>query len=174
MQSVIHAHWDYDSKLPRTAYITRDGRDVLVSMYFHQIRTVSENRHPRQARKISKRFERSFGRSFDASAVRANMPKFIEMEMTDPANGHVTWPGHVTDWRDGDRPQVAYVTYEGLLEDTVGAFGRLATELTGTEADPDGVKLAVERFEFARMSGRASGTEDRTSFQRKGIRRGLD
>ena len=110
MQAVVHAHWDYDSRLPKTAYISRDGRDVLISMYFHQVRTVEQNRHPRQAKKISRRFEKTYGSSFDAANVTANLPRFIEMEMRHPANGHVNWPDHVTDWVLGDRPNVSHVT----------------------------------------------------------------
>src|SRR6188472_2305781 len=33
MASVIHAHWRYDPRIPASAYITRDGRDVLLSLY---------------------------------------------------------------------------------------------------------------------------------------------
>src|SRR5688500_16108813 len=38
MRAVVHAHWDYQSSLPPSAYIHRDGRDVMVSLFNHHMR----------------------------------------------------------------------------------------------------------------------------------------
>ena len=169
MSSVIHAHWDYDPRFPPTAYIVRDGRDALVSMYFHQLRTMREGRNPRQVDRLRRRFEHAWGRDFDVTRVRENLPRFIELEVTRPSSGRRTWAEHVTDWALDDRPRVSVVTYEAMLRDPQQALGRLMADLTQQPPDLELVDLAVRRHEFSRISGRSPGTEDVTSFQRKGV-----
>ena len=102
MRSVVHAHWKYHPGLPRTAYILRDGRDVLVSLYFYNMNAVVERRHPRHASKLDERYRRAFGERFDPLDVRSNLPRFIQLEMENPSCGsplvagphsQLAWPG---------------------------------------------------------------------------------
>ena len=51
MKSVVHAHWRYDERLPKTVYIYRDGRDVMVSLLNYQMKSMADDRHPRSAQK---------------------------------------------------------------------------------------------------------------------------
>src|SRR5262245_12144672 len=37
MPSVLHAHWLPEPQLPKTVYVARDGRDVMVSLYFYEV-----------------------------------------------------------------------------------------------------------------------------------------
>jgi hypothetical protein len=64
---------------------------------------------------------------------------------------------------------VSHVRYEDLLADTTGELDRLLLELTGTEPDPEVVAAAVQRYDFKHATGRTPGTEDRSSFLRKGV-----
>ena len=43
-------HWDHDPRLPPTAYVYRDGRDVMVSLLNHHMRQITTRRHPRGGR----------------------------------------------------------------------------------------------------------------------------
>jgi hypothetical protein len=169
MRAVVHAHWEYHPGLPSTAYIHRDGRDVMVSLYFHQVRQMSMRRHPRSVAKLERRFRHLFGAGFDPTDVRSNLATFIEAEFEQPAYGAGTWSAHVEDWLGAPHDNVQPVGYEALKTDTVGAFGSLMTRMLGAEADPRLVRLAVERNDFDLFSGRSAGQEDRGDALRKGI-----
>ncbi|ACV06868.1 sulfotransferase domain-containing protein [Kytococcus sedentarius] len=168
MSSVIHSHWAYRPEFPTTAYIARDGRDVMVSTYFYYTRALTLDKSPRRKEQLTALFHRLYGPSFDPAASRENMATFVEHELSNPRATHgVTWPQHIADW--WDRPQVHHTTYEALLADTTAEFSRLMTDLTGQEADPVKIQASVDRFAFASATGRKAGQEDTSSFQRKGI-----
>ena len=169
MRAVVHAHWDYHPSLPPTAYIYRDGRDVMVSLFNHQVRQMTQVRHPRSAAGLRRRVLEIHGPSFDPHDVRKHLPKFIESEFTNPAYGRHTWTSHIDDWMGEPHKNVHGVSYEALKADTMTAFTDLMTRLTGEEADPRLVRLAVERNDFQLASGRKPGSEDPTNPLRKGI-----
>lgn len=168
MPAVIHSHWAYDSRFPSTAYIVRDGRDLMVSFYFYSVRALSMNKSPRRIRHIHNLFTHLYGPNYNVDDVAANLPTFIEHEMTSPRVTHgFPWPLHIEDW--ADRDNVTYTSYEALLSDTPNELHRVVSQLTGDEPDRLRSELAAQRFDFNRTSGRSSGHEDRTSFLRKGV-----
>jgi hypothetical protein len=148
-------------------YIRRDGRDTVVSMYFHWTRGLRLTRDPRYVKALTGIFTRLYGPNFDPNDIEANLPKYIEYQMTEaPTTQGITWQDHIRDW--WERPGVGHVTYEQLLADPADHLYS-AMQL----ASPDGpsrelVELAVERHKFVRETGRTSGTENRNSFKRKG------
>lgn len=167
MSAVIHAHWRYRPGIPPTAYIYRDGRDVMVSLYFHYVRVLGLPGRPQRAAALRDRFHRLYGLAFDPDAVRANLPKFIESEVASPRSSDgLAWHQHIQDW--SDRPQVARVSYEELRGNTANVLIRILGELN-TNPDHQAASLAADRWAFETTSGRAPGEEDRRSFQRKGI-----
>lgn len=167
MQSVIHGHWNYDERFPRSAYIRRDGRDVTVSLYWHYVRIMETANSPQRVDPLRRKFHYLFGADYDVNDLRKNLPSFIEHEMASPGPTHgIAWHDHVLDW--WDRPRVHHTTYEELRSDPHAAFSSLMSEFTGEEADANKVDLAVRRFDFSTVSGRKHGQEDRTSFVRKG------
>lgn len=168
MPAVVHTHWSYDPRFPPTAYIVRDGRDLMVSFYFYSTRAMTMAKNPTRVRRLRRQFTHLYGPDYDVNDVRGNLAKFIEHEMTSPRATHgVSWPEHLADW--STRADVVSTTYEDLLRDTAGELHRVISELTGNEQDPVRARLAAERFEFRTASGRTSGTEDRSSFLRKGV-----
>lgn len=166
MRSVVHGHWRYDPRLPPTVYITRDGRDVMVSLYFYLMRAMTLTRNPGLRRRLQDRTAAMYGGSYDPENIRDNLPAFIEAQMADPIT-HTTWQRHVREWHAA--PNVIHVRYEDLLTDPRRTFATAMTSLTGKEADLDLVDLSLRRYDFARNAGRERGTEDRSSFFRKGI-----
>lgn len=167
MSAVVHAHWRYSKGVPPTAYVHRDGRDVMVSLYFHYVRVLGLATRPQKAAALRARFHHLYGPGFKAGAVRDNLPKFIEAETAAPKSSDgLPWHEHVQSW--WDRPQVAHVSYEELRSDTTVALVRVLGEL-GVASDKHVASLAAERWSFETTSGRAPGEEDRASFQRKGI-----
>lgn len=167
MASVIHAHWRYNKRFPPAAYIRRDGRDVMVSLYFFHMRALDGSRKPARARQLREEFGRLFGSAFDPTAVRDNLPTFIEWQLTSPRGSYgLAWHQHVADW--WDRPRVGHVSYENLLADPVAELASAMTTVTG-RFDPVIADLSVQRWAFAVAAGRTAGVEDRQSSLRKGI-----
>lgn len=167
MSAIVHAHWRYTRKVPPTAYIRRDGRDVMVSLYFFYVRALDLKAKPQRAAALRERFYRLYGPNFDPTAIRENLPKFIESESAAPQGSDgLSWHQHVQDW--WGRPGVAQLSYEELRRDTVGTLIRVLRNL-GIEPDEHVATLAADRWSFETTSGRTAGDEDRTSFQRKGI-----
>lgn len=168
MESVIHTHWDYDPRFPRTAYIVRDGRDIVVSLYYYYVRAMNSDRNPSRAQWVNRDFTYLYGQNFDPDDSLANLPKFIEFFWNSPRATHGRrWSDHVGDWIG--RPQVSTVTYEELRTDPILAMSELVQDLTGGPANPVKISTAVDRFSFETATGRKPGSEDRSSFLRKGI-----
>ena len=128
MSSIIHAHWRFDPRFPPAAYIRRDGRDVMVSLYFYYVRAMALTGKPARARNIRDMFTSIYGPRFDPEAVRDNLPRFVETQMQGPRGSDgLAWHEHVADW--WGRPGVSQVAYEDLLSDPVREVGRMTAEL---------------------------------------------
>ncbi|MBO6521203.1 MAG: sulfotransferase [Rhodospirillales bacterium] len=123
-------------------HIIRDGRDVLVSAWHHNLQAKTPG------------FETT---PPDLGAfVRANLD---------------TWKRAVEIYRDFGRKhpdRYKEVRYEGLLEAPEQTLAEVL-DFIGAESDPEHLQSCVAHGDFKRMSGRARGTEDRTSFFRKGV-----
>ncbi|PAY21767.1 hypothetical protein CEY15_17150 [Dietzia natronolimnaea] len=168
MESVVHAHWEYDPRFPRTAYIVRDGRDIVVSLYFYYVRAMSSDKNPSRARWVNQEFDYLYGPNFDPRDSLANLPRFIDHFWGSPRATHGRrWSDHVLEWIG--RPQVSTVTYEALRADPIRALSELVQDLTGETVNEVKVSTAVQRFSFETSTGRKPGAEDPSSFLRKGI-----
>lgn len=169
MRAVLHNHWMYDERFPLSAYVVRDGRDVLVSMYFYSMRSIALPRHPRQAARLRERFTRVLGSGYDPEDVSRNLPRFLEVEFTDPiAVRGVTWGRHVRSWCAEPHRNVVVTRYERLLADAGNELARVVEAVTGAPADLERVARTVTAHDFS-GSGRDAGHEDRTSFMRRGV-----
>ncbi|HEY7004463.1 MAG TPA: sulfotransferase domain-containing protein [Gaiellaceae bacterium] len=170
---VLHPHWRYDSRYRPLIYVLRDGRDVVISLYFHHVR------HLLAPTMWTRRFDRFFrsvlGPGYDLDDVGGNLPPFIESLAERPFGGllrthqnrsFLPWPRHVEDWID--RPGVLLVRYEALHSDPLEELRRIRRHLD-VEV-PDSVCLdVIARNSFAAKTGRVAGVEDRSSFLRKGV-----
>lgn len=169
MSAVLHNHWLHDPSFPRSAYIRRDGRDVMVSLYFYQMRSITQARHPHQAARLDERFTRLFGAGYDPRDIRSNLPTFIAAESTQPfAFRQATWSQHLRSWCNPAHPNVVVTTYESLLAHPVSNFTKVLEFLTQGTVDARRLQLSLERFSFDR-SGRKPGEEDLNEFMRKGV-----
>jgi Sulfotransferase domain len=171
---VLHPHWSYRETYRPALYVLRDGRDVVVSMYFHHVRHLLVRSF--WSDRIERYFCRILGPGFDANDARANLPAFIASLSMSPFGGllpaqaagrYLTWPAHVRDWVD--REGVLVVRYEALHEDAVGELGRIAAHV-GVAISPALAEEIVSANSFESRSGRQAGVEDRSSFLRKGVR----
>lgn len=166
--AVIHNHWRFDPRLRRVAYVLRDGRDVMVSLYFHRVRVLRDAEHVGGPR-VRERYRKLFGARWDPDDIRGSLPRFIEEEFRAPLGCPVDWATHVRTWTRASEAAVVPVRYEALLGDGVGEVARVIRRLTGQSADPARVRDVVDKFSFERQVGRARGTEDRSHFMRRGV-----
>lgn len=171
MPCVVHSHWLPSARTPRTLYVVRDGRDVVVSRYFYEARAVVDPQNSRGGRLRRERFHRLYGPDVDLDDVTGNLPRFIEDEMRAPQLTGVSWPDHVRRWLDRPQDQVAVVRYESLAEDAVATLAPAFEQLTGVPVDRDYLCLTAERFAFGRQAARVRQGDqgDSAGFLRRGV-----
>ena len=162
--AVVHGHETVRPGDKHAAYVVRDGRDVMASLYFHLTRHIPEGDRP----KLSSREKKMFPGMVNKADVATNFPRFLEAQMRDPFASKHHWGEHVRRSLEQERPGIAVVRYDALLSDGASALTSVIETITGAEADPERVGWTVEKFSFARQSGRSAGKENRTSFLRKG------
>lgn len=168
--AVVHNHWDWDPGRRHAFYLFRDGRDVMVSYWFHRMRRLAQG-EPNTVRLFAARYRRLFGPGWDHDDTARFLPRFIEEEFRRPRGARLSWSDHVRSWhRPAARRDVCFLSYESLLEDALGTMARCVEHATRREADPWIVATAVEKWSMARMTGgRKRGEEDRGAFVRKGV-----
>lgn len=155
MPAVLHNHWEYNPHYPSTLYVYRDGRDVMVSLYFHLL---AQRGKVAGVGKVSNGPGRSLG---------AALPDFIVSELKRPSGAPIPWHRHIEGWHR--RPAVGKLRYEDLLKDPVVTM-RAGLAAAGIEADDERLAEAVDRESFVKVSGgRKPGQEERGSFLRKGV-----
>jgi hypothetical protein len=125
---IIKSHAYFDPRYPRVIYIVRDPRDVLLSEYHFDIK------------------RQLIGEKFP---LEDYVPRFLEQH-TEHNCG--TWGENVGSWFYVRRnsPDFLLIRYESLLSDGMRELGRIA-EFLGIPADPERLKLALERSSADRM-----------------------
>lgn len=166
--SVVHGHWRYTPNLRRVFYLYRDGRDVLVSLYFYRMRQVRLAQEQGRTDRYDPVYRRLLGRDFDPDDVARHLPRFFEHELRHPTGTRAPWSTHVGEWAFG-RPHVVTLSYEALLADAVGTLSRALPKHTGAEVDLERLQASVDKFSFRKQTGRKAGEENRGDFRRKGI-----
>lgn len=162
--SIMHCHYPKLPGMSNVVIVFRDGRDVMVSAYYHFL-IPSEKNSPILVEKTRRDLVFS-----DYNDVNGNMPAFIEY-MFDRYSRHwspfrFTWADFVDEWTG---EEVVFVRYEDLLADTAGTIGRVVRELTGRSFSDERLDEVAKKYSFAQQTSRKPGHEDVGSFLRKGI-----
>ncbi len=165
---VVHGHWRYSPRLRRVFYLYRDGRDVMVSLFFYRMRQIDLARRRGEVDPHERTYRRLFGPRFDPADAAGLLPRFIEHEARHPTGTRVPWHVHCAEWAF-DRPGVVTLSYEALLADTAGTLATALPAHTGAPIDADRLRASVAKFSFQKQTGRRPGQEDRGDFKRKGI-----
>jgi len=159
---VMHGHHLYSPHYRNVFCVIRDGRDVMVSAYFHFL--VTGGKLPEH---IVQKFRDA--QSFtDYDDSRKNMATFIDYMFTDYANrfNRFTWDAFILSYMGHDH--VAMLRYEDMLRDSVGTMAIALQHVLGEEPDMQRLEASVEKFTFQQQTGRKPGEEDH-DFLRKGI-----
>lgn len=159
MPSVMQGHWLPRATGARTIYIVRDGRDVMVSWYFREVKLSSTDRNPLSARRRRERFRDVLGPKADLDDVAGNLARFMRAELEKPLWMPASWPQHVRAWLDQPADRLAVVRYEDLLQSVVDTLTPPLTRLDGP-VNAGFLRSAEERFDFTRQAlSRAAVTE---------------
>lgn len=159
--SMMHGHYRRPMKMRDIVMVWRDGRDVMVSFYYH---LVADNDFASPA---AKAHSRALLQAKDVNDIQANLPRFIELSSEGKFHPWFGWGEFHSRW--ADHPKVlASTRYEAMLEDAGAELFRLHEALGGTKMQSECTAIA-ERFSFERQAKRKAGVEDNSSFLRKGI-----
>lgn len=159
--SIMHGHFFKKRTMKNIVLLWRDGRDVIVSWYFHCM-MVNELGNKALVEEVRKdiQFE-------DVAAVRENLPKFIEYSFTRQRHPSFTWSEFVRAW--AGRENVLHVRYEDLRSDPQPELARLVKGLVGKMIPSEVLDEVVYEYSFEELAKRKAGEEKRNSFLRKGI-----
>lgn len=160
--SVLHGHHLYHPRFENAICVFRDGRDIMVSAYFH-----SFFEHERHKPATVRRNRRNLPFD-DYNAVRENLPRFIEYCFTRKSRGFgsFSWDEFVCSWMDSGAP---IVRYEDMLKDAAGELGRAIQAVTNVGPDPSRLAEIAKKYSFERLARRKAGQENTRSFLRKGV-----
>lgn len=162
--AVLQGHQTMRPAFRKCVYTARDGRDVMASMYFFLAKRLPEGDNPR----LTRRQRRNFPGLKNRDDIARNFTPFVEAQLRRPLASKVHWGEHVRCYLECGRSDVPLVKYEDLFADTTSALTRAMEALTGEAPDADRVRWAVEKYSFAKQTGRKAGQEDRKSFLRRG------
>lgn len=120
---VMQAHWITPIGLKNVIGLWRDGRDVMVSFYYHSLfLNELSNKSIVDQTRAKLKFD-------DYEDIETNLPAFIDFQFNSPISPRFTWAEFVDVW--WDRPGVRHVKYEDMRRDAAGEVQRLVKELTG-------------------------------------------
>lgn len=157
---IMHGHYLYSPFLKNVFCVMRDGRDIMVSFYYHSL-FKNERFNARLVQMTRKEvpFE-------DFDNIESNLSAFIEYKFTCKKHPRFTWSEFVNHWMD---QEVAVIKYENLLQDPVKELGSAISKVTGDKPYEKRLEEIVDRYSFKRAAKRDPGEEDKHSFLRKGI-----
>lgn len=176
--SVFHGHYLPTGRIPKNKKIlllVRDGRDVMISLYYHQLIWNEKNKlNPKDV--IYHRNKTGFKNFED---IKNNLCEFIDYAFTSKPSKwqQFTYMGN---WAEFNRAwlreiekgngNIHLLKYEDLLQDTFGTVSRLLKEHLGiSHIDKGRLEGVVQKYSFENQSQRKKGDEKKNSFLRKGI-----
>ena len=158
--SIMHGHFLHGWGISNPLLVWRDGRDVLVSWYYHSL-FEHETNAPLVRRTRAMLGER------DWDDVVEHLPRFMEYAFERSRSPRYSWAQFVDAW--AARADVRHTHYESFRADAAGELVRVVSEWAGAELGRDAAGTIAEQHSFAAMSGRELGHEDKHSFLRKGV-----
>ncbi len=162
---VLHGHIMPTQYLRNVLCVFRDGRDTLVSSYYHML-FESDKNSPALVRKTKEILKFS-----DYDNVKENLPKFTEYLFTQyhirslARWNQFTWAEFVDAWRD---EKIVKLKYEDAVANTTPVMAQAIKNLTGGEVDVSKLQIIVDKYSFENQTKRKPGQEDTKSFLRKG------
>lgn len=163
-QGVMHGHHLFNPRMKKAVHVLRDGRDVMVSAYFHFLFDNSHN----QSRGVRKHRKNLNFQNYDDAIT--NMPKFIEymFEQYPSERMHFSW-SEIVNNTELHKSKICRIKYEELLETPVECLKRVLRFYQFSPKNETYLEAIVNKYSFKNLSNRNPGQENRKSFVRKGI-----
>jgi len=158
---ILHGHYLQSWNMRNVLIVWRDGRDVIVSQYFHYLFGNDKG----NAQLVDRTRKDLPCENYDD--IQTNLPKFIQYIFEEKKQPRFSWADFVQRWYG--RTNVVYTSYEKMQYDTANELQRIVFELTGTKLTPEKAFEIKDEFSFERQSGRKVGEENKNSFLRKGV-----
>ena len=160
--AIMHGHYLNGWGMKNVVVVWRDGRDVLVSLYYHAL-FPRPNGHNGRLVAVTRR---ALG-ELNYEDIKSNLPRFMEYTFTRCVSPRFSWPEFVDAWLP--KKDAVHVKYEHLLSRGEQELRRIVADLTGRDLDEPTAAEIVTRYSFESQSGRKPGEADNKSFLRKGI-----
>ncbi|MGB7336734.1 MAG: sulfotransferase domain-containing protein [Salaquimonas sp.] len=157
---IIHGCYLNVNKNIDTVVVWRDGRDTMVSFYYHLM-----FEKPITSSRFSKKIKELLNVK-DPYDIQRKMPEFIEWSFTGGYPGY-SWADFVNTWKD--RQQIITTSYEAVTENPLRELKRVLDYFDRTDISVEQLTNIVDEYSFEKQSSRKKGDEDVTSFIRKGI-----
>lgn len=160
-RSILHGHMMQSWNIRNMVIVWRDGRDLLVSQYYHWL---FKNDRGNAALVYQCRSELGFE---DYNDITNNLPAFIEYMFVKKRHPRFSWTDFVNKW--ASNKDALHVRYEDLLTGPTEHLLRIAQELSGESIDTKQAQSIIEKYSFEKITGRKPGEANNHSFLRNGI-----
>jgi len=137
----LHRFIDTPAARARTLYITRDGRDALVSRYMKLSPNPNDDR-PLRA------FEATSGITYDKTEARAQLPAFIEWYFNESRFSAMNWADHVRRARALD---LALLKFEDLKLTPLDTLEPVFERVSGQRIDRARLSDVVDQMDFVKL-----------------------
>lgn len=149
----LHRFVDTPAARARTLYITRDGRDALVSRYM-KLKPNPNDQRPVQA------FEAATGLVHDKTRAAEQLPAFIEWYFSETRFSAMNWATHV---RRAVKMDLIRLTFEDLKRDAMGTLEPIFARISGETIDHARLADVIDQMDFAKVKTRATAHHKRKS-----------
>lgn len=159
--SILHGHMMHSWNMHNILLVWRDGRDVLISQYYHSLFENDKG----NARLVAKCRQDLGLKNYDD--ISGNLISFMEYVYEQKRNPRMSWADFVNKWANCER--CIHVRYEDLRVKPVDELVRIVHQLAGIGLDNKIAEEIVDMHSFERLSNRQAGDANIHSFLRKGI-----
>jgi hypothetical protein len=159
--SILHGHMMHSWNMNNALIVWRDGRDVLISQYYHSL---FENSTGNSRLVNMCRADLEFS---DYDDISSNLLAFMEYVFDKKQHPKFSWNDFAKKWANCDK--CVHVHYEDLRSEPEQQLMRIISLLSNELPSEDIIKRVVSEHSFEKMSGRKAGEENTRSFMRKGV-----
>lgn len=163
-RGIQHSHYPGPINDKKTILLVRDGRDIMVSAYYHFV--IGHDTSPSYFNAL---WRRRLGVA-DPLDIHQHLATFIRLFFQSYKVGgrHLDWARYIESF-DLHDPYLLMVRYEDLLVDAASELRKMLLWLGYDTSNLSKVASVVERYAFENQAGRQAGHEDVQRFLRKGI-----
>jgi hypothetical protein len=159
--SILHGHMMQSWNMNNVLLVWRDGRDVLISQYYHWL-FYNDKGNKRLVERVRSDLDFS-----DYHDIKKNLNPFMEYVYEVKQYPKMSWADFVDKWVGCQK--CVHVRYEDIRNDTIGELMRIVNQLAGVSLEESRAQEIVFDLSFENLSDRKVGEENKGSFLRKGV-----